>query len=620
MYYFKVSDTIGYKFAPAKGHFKARATSSRQQRLPHQQYFVIFLLLIIPLFISCNKKNNPPAFELLTAKTTGLHFANNLHATDSFNMFNYMYFYNGAGVGAGDFNNDGLTDLFFASNQSQNKMFLNTGNMTFKDITQKARIPQDSAWSTGVSVVDINNDGLLDIYICRVGRYENLLSENQLLVCTGLGKTGIPQYVDSARAYGLNFSGFSTQALFWDADNDGDLDMFLMNHSIHQNGTFAERKNFLGTFHPLSGDRFYRNHNGKYTDETPQSGINSSAIGYGLGICAGDVDMDGDADMYIGNDFHENDYLYINNRNGTFTESLDNSIMHTSQFSMGVDVADANNDGFPEIVSMDMLPKDPYILKRSLGEDAYDIFYYKIRSGYHHQYARNALQLNNGNGSFSEVGVYSGVHATDWSWAPLWMDFNNDGLKDLFVSNGIPKRLNDIDYVNYITDSEIQNKIKEHRMGEKEMTVINSFPEIKLPNQFFQNNGDMRFSDINGQITGGVNTFSNGAVYADLDNDGDLDIVVNNINDPVMVYRNTANDKREQPALTVQLTGSENNRNAIGAKLLLYMDNGAVRVYEKFPVRGFQSSMEIPLHAGLAGKRPDSAILVWPDNSYTRIT
>lgn len=571
---------------------------------------------------ACNKKNEPKAkaaFELLTSKTTGLDFSNTLKATDSFNMFNYMYFYNGAGVGAGDLNNDGLVDLFFASNQAQNSLFLNKGKLQFKEVTKQAGIPQDSSWSTGVSVVDINNDGLLDIYVCRVGHYENLASQNQLLVCTGIDKEGIPHYADSATAYGLNFSGFSTQAMFFDADVDGDLDMFLLNHSIHQNGTFGERKNFLGTYNELSGDRFYRNNNGKFTDETKTCGINSSAIGYGLGVCAGDIDLDGYPDIYIGNDFHENDYLYINKHDGTFSDELTQRIMHTSQFSMGVDVADANNDGFPEIVSMDMLPKDPYILKRSLGEDAYDIFQFKIRSGYNHQYARNCLQLNNTNGTFSETGVYSGVHATDWSWAPLWMDFDNDGLKDLFISNGIPKRLNDIDYVNYITNDDIQQKIRDHNLGEKEMAVVNSFPEIKLPNQFFRNSGNMKFEDVNSTVNGDVNTFSNGAVYADLDNDGDLDIVVNNINDPVMVYRNKANDDQSHPSFSLKLKGPQQNRNAIGTKLLIYKDSGQVSLYEKFPVRGFQSSMEIPLQAGLYHQRIDSAFIIWPDNGYEKL-
>ena len=558
-------------------------------------------------------------FELLKSQQTGLQFTNKLEATPAFNMFNYMYFYNGAGVGAGDFNNDGLIDLFFASNQAQNKLFINKGSLQFTDVTKEAAIPDDGGWSTGVSVVDINNDGLLDLYVCRVGQYEILKRKNQLLICKKI-ENGIPVYEDQASSYGLDFSGFSTQAAFFDYDLDGDLDMYLMNHSVHHNGTFAERQNFLNTYHPLSGDRFYKNEKGRYIDATKETGINSSAIGYGLGICVSDVNKDGWPDLYIGNDFHENDYLYINQQNGTFKEELNERMMHTSQFSMGVDIADINNDALPEIISMDMLPQDPYILKRSLGEDEYETFNMKLRYGYNYQYARNALQLNRGNGMFSEVGLYAGVYATDWSWAPLWLDFNNDGLKDLFVSNGIPKRLNDIDYVNYVGDAEIQQKIREGKLGEQEMAVINKFPQIKLPNKFYRNKGDVKFTDEAALIKNDQQTFSNGAVYADLDNDGDLDIVVNNIDDAVMLYKNTANDDQQQQYLSLELAGDSSNRHAIGATVYVYDSLNNIHAFEKQPVRGFQSSMEIPMHIGLENVKVDSVILVWADNTCEKLS
>lgn len=570
------------------------------------------------MLISCSSPKQQPLFELLKSEQTGLRFTNKLTATPTFNMFNYMYFYNGAGVGAGDFNNDGLIDLFFASNQAQNKLFINKGSLQFTDVTKEAAIPNDGGWSTGVSVVDINNDGLLDIYVCRVGQYEVLKGKNQLLICKEI-RNGIPVYEDQASAYGLDFSGFSTQAAFFDYDLDGDLDVYLMNHSVHHNGTFAARANFLNTYHPLSGDRFYRNDNGKYIDATKETSINSSAIGYGLGICVSDINKDGWPDLYIGNDFHENDYLYINQQNGTFKEELNERMMHTSQFSMGVDIADINNDALPEIVSMDMLPQDPYILKRSLGEDEYETFHMKLRYGYNYQYARNALQLNRGNGMFSEVGLYAGVYATDWSWAPLWLDFDNDGLKDLFVSNGIPKRLNDIDYVNYVGDAEIQQKIREGKLGEQEMTVIDKFPQIKLPNKFYRNKGNVQFSDEVSLIKNDQPTFSNGAVYADLDNDGDLDIVVNNIDDAVMLYRNTSNDNQQQQYLSLELKGDSLNRNAIGATVLVYDNTGSIHAFEKQPVRGFQSSMEIPIHIGLQNVKVDSVILIWPDRTYEKL-
>jgi hypothetical protein len=529
-----------------------------------------------------------------------------------------MYFYNGGGVGAGDFNNDGLVDIFMSANQGDNKLYLNKGNLSFKDVTTDAEIPQDSAWSTGVSIVDINNDGLLDIYVCRVGQFETLHGYNQLLICQGIDKNGIPQYKDEAGKYGLKFSGFSTQAVFVDYDMDGDLDLFLLNHSVHRNGTFAPRANFAGTYDVLSGDRFFRNDDGIFTDVTKQTGINSSSISYGLGVTVSDINLDGYPDIYVGNDFHENDYLYINQKNGTFKEELNDHIMHTSQFSMGVDVADVNNDGYPEIVSMDMLPSDPYILKRSLGEDEYDIFQYKIAAGYNYQYTRNNLQLNRRNGMFSEVGLYSGIFATDWSWAALWMDFDNDGSKDLFISNGIPKRMNEMDYVNFVSNEEIQKKISSNSMEDKDMALVNKIPEIKIPNKLYRNTGNLKFSDLDGQITNDKATYSNGAVYADLDNDGDLDVIVNNINEAAMIYKNNNNDKNDKAFAEIKLKGPEKNVNAIGAKMILFA-NGGIRTYEKNPVRGFESSMEIPIHIGLDQTKVDSAFLVWPDNTYQAV-
>ena len=580
--------------------------------------WLIAQLFSVCFLQSCHQKSKPALFVALGKEKTGLDFSNKLKATASFNMFHYMYFYNGAGVGAGDFNNDGLPDLFFTANQGDNKMFLNKGNLRFDDVTNAARIEQDKGWSTGVSVVDINNDGLLDLYICKVGNYESLKSRNQLLICKGINPQGIPFYENRAAAYGLDFSGFSTQAAFLDYDMDGDLDLFLLNHSVHQNGTFAQRNQFLGTYHPLSGDRIYRNNGTTFQDVTRETGIHSSAISYGLGICVADINLDGYPDLYIGNDFHENDYLYINQRNGTFKDETASRLMHTSQFSMGVDVADINNDAHPEIISVDMLPSDPAILKSSLGEDEYNIFNLKIGYGYHHQYTRNNLQLNRKNGLFSEIGLYAGVAATDWSWAPLWMDFDNDGWKDLFVSNGIPKRLNDIDYVNYVSNDEIQQKIRDQKLAEGDMALIDKFPQIKLPNRFFKNAGNAAFEDQGSIIENDAPSFSNGAVYGDFDNDGDLDIVVNNIDDPVTLYQNRTADTGAGRYLRLRIKGPERNRNAVGARAIVY-GGGMVKTYEKYPVHGFQSSMELPLHIGLGTTAVDSILLVWPDQTYQRI-
>jgi enediyne biosynthesis protein E4 len=583
----------------------------------------IFFLLLLSFgicIISCKNETKvtaPVLFEVLKDDKTGLHFNNQVIPTENFNMFKYMYFYNGAGVGAGDFNNDGLTDLFFASNQGDNKLYLNEGKLHFKDVTAAATVPQDKGWSTGVSVVDINNDGLLDIYICKVGKYEGLNSKNQLLICKGI-KNGIPFYVDEARLYGLDFSGFSTQVAFFDYDLDGDLDMYLLNHSIHQSSSFAPRNNFINTYSALSGDKLYRNDGDHFTDVTKQSKINSTEIGYGLGIAVSDINLDGWPDLYIGNDFHENDYLYINKKNGTFTEENNQRLMHSSKFSMGVDVADVNNDGYPEIISMDMLAADPYILKRSLGDDDYDVFFSKIASGYNYQYSRNMLQYNRRNGMFSETGVYSGISATDWSWAPLFMDFDNDGLKDLFIANGIPKRLNDMDYVNFIYNTEIQEKIKNSDMKDKDMALMKKFPEIKIPNKFYKNKNNLQFEDIETAISNDLPTYSNGAVYADFDNDGDLDVVVNNINDPALLYENKTIKKGDKNFITIKLNGPEKNKNAVGSKIVLFTGD-KIETYEKNPARGFMSSMEILMHIGIGGLKIDSAFLIWPDNSFQKI-
>lgn len=583
------------------------------------RWFVAVIMLL--MFCGCKSSVSkvPPMFELMNGAQTGLDFENKLNPTKEFNIFKYLYYYNGAGIGAGDFNNDGKIDLFFAANQGKNKLYLNKGELNFADVTKEAKIPNDGGWSTGVSVVDINNDGLLDIYICRVGKFETLHSRNQLLICQGIDKNGVPYYKDLAKEYGLDFTGFSTHAAFFDYDNDGDLDMYLMNHSVHQNGTFGIREKLLTAKSPYSGDRIFRNNgDNTFTDVTDQTGINSSVLGYGLGISITDINLDGYPDIYVGNDFHENDYLYINQHNGTFKEDLTNQMMHTSQFSMGVDVADLDNDGYSEIISMDMLPSDPKILKSSLGEDEYDLFYQKLEYGYNYQYTRNNLQWNRRNGVFSEIGLYSGVAATDWSWAPLLMDFDNDGLKDLFVSNGISKRLNDIDYINFVSDAAIQAQMRSNTLGDNDMALINKFPQTKIPNRFFRNSGSMSFQDEGEAIKGNQPSYSNGAIYADLDNDGDLDIVTNNIDQPVFLYKNTTNDDRQTKFLNIELKGGAKNINALGSKIIVFA-NGGIRTYENYPVHGFMSSMQIPLHIGLDKAKVDSILLVWPDNTCQKI-
>lgn len=581
---------------------------------------IYFFIAIFFVFVAgCKPSNNTePIFTTLDKEATGLNFSNDLTPTDSFNVFHYMYYYNGAGVGAGDFNNDGLIDLFFASNQGSNKIFLNEGNLHFKDVTAAAKIPQDGGWSTGVSVVDINNDGLLDIYVCRVGNYEVLQSHNQFLICKGIDKNGVPYYEDESKQMGLDFKGFSTQAAFLDYDMDGDLDMYLLNHSLHQNGTYGWRNDLINRRISVSGDRFYRNDNGHFTEVTAETKINSSVLGYGLGVNVADINLDGYPDIYIGNDFHENDYLYINQHDGTFKDECNNDIMHTSQYTMGVDVADLTNDGLPEIMTMDMLAEDPTILKRSEAENQYDVFNFKLELGYNYQYSHNNLQFNRGNDHFSEASFYAGVAATDWSWATLLFDFDNDGNKDIFISNGIPKRLNDLDYINYVSSGAMQERIGLNNVNKKDLSMIDKFPQIKIPNKFYKNAGSLKFDDMEPAIANDESTYSNGAVYADLDNDGDLDIVVNNIDSPVLLYKNNSNDKKTKPSLTIKLKGDQQNINAVGAKIIAFK-NDTIRTYEKRPVHGFLSSMETPVQIANYKEAIDSLLLVWPNNTYEKV-
>ncbi|HLP35441.1 MAG TPA: VCBS repeat-containing protein [Lacibacter sp.] len=582
---------------------------------------VVLFFTVVNLFscTSADKTDSTSTFQVLESKTTGLDFSNDLTYDNDFNLLRYIYFYNGSGVASGDFNNDGKIDLYFGANQKQSRLYLNEGEMHFRNVTKEAGISDDKGWTTGVSVADVNADGLLDIYVCRVGYYESLRSKNQLLICTGIDKNGVPHYKDEALQYGLEFSGLSTQAAFFDYDLDGDLDMFLLNHSANGYTSLRTRKDYLKIENPLVGARLFRNEGTRFSDATKESGINNSILGYGLGIAVADINMDGYPDVYIGNDFYENDYLYINQKNGTFKEESENQLMHTSHYSMGVDVADVNNDAFPEVISLDMLPSDPAVLKMSSGEDDYDLFNSKLREGYSFQYSRNNLQLNRRSSLFSETGLYSGIAASDWSWAPLWLDFDNDGLKDLFISNGIPKKMNDIDYINYLSNTEVQMTNQEREAFNNDVALIKKLPEVATPNKFYKNKGNLVFEDGAAGIANDQSTFSNGAVYADFDNDGDLDIVVTNINAKALIYQNTHSKQGERTSLTINLVGDVKNKRAIGAKVIAFA-NGEIRTYEKFPVKGFLSSMDGPLLIGLTKATIDSMLLIWPDNSFQKIT
>lgn len=582
--------------------------------------FIIFFSILFSLS-SCNQKETiKPTFQVLESAQTGIDFSNDLTMSAQMNIFKYMYFYNGGGVGVGDFNNDGLQDIFFSGNQVANQCYLNRGNLKFENITDKAGFKhQDNTWANGVAIVDINQDGLLDIYISQVSNFLYLNGHNELWVCKEINAQGIPIFEEQSAQYGLDLKGFGTQAAFFDYDLDGDLDMFQLNHSLHNAGTFGPRRTFMGLIDPQAGDFLYRNDNGKYVDVSASSGILSTKVGYGLGMSIADVNNDGYPDMYIGNDFHENDYLYINQKNGTFKEEIETRIGHTSRFSMGVDMADLNNDGFAEIMSLDMQPYDPFILKSSEGEDGFSTYNWKVGYGYNYQYARNTLQMNNGDGTFSETGCYSDVYATDWSWATLFFDFDNDGKKDIFISNGIPKRMNDIDYIKFATEDKIQLKINQDRIDDEVLNVIKNVPEIKIYNKFYSNKGNLRFTDNEPSIKNNKKTYSNGAAYADFDNDGDLDVVITNVNDKALIYENLQEKSPTKAMLSLSLKGSEHNKNAIGARLLVYKKDTLLS-FEKMPTRGFQSSMETPLYASLGNPQTiDSMILIWQDNSYQKL-
>jgi hypothetical protein len=533
-----------------------------------------------------------------------------------------MYFYNGAGVAVGDLNGDDLLDIYFTSNQDPNQLYLNLGNLKFKDITEQAGVEGFKGWATGVTMADVNNDGKLDIYVGYLGDYLIFHGKNQLFINEGNDENGVPRFTDRAMEYGLDLVGFATQASFFDYDRDGDLDMFMLNHSLHENGTFGTSRDLRFGSHPLAGDKLLRNDNGRFIDVTKQCGIYNSAIGYGLGIVVSDVNMDGWPDVYIGNDFHENDYLYINQKNGTFRESLESAMNHTSRYTMGVDFADFNNDAFPDLIAMDMLPEDPFILKASAAEDNFDLFDFKLRYGYNYQFTRNALQLNNQDGTFSEIGLYGGVSSTDWSWSTLFADFDLDGYKDIFVSNGILRRSNDMDYINFISVDSIQIQLREE-LKAGHLKLIEKMPKIKLTNYLYHNNGDSTFT--NKALDWGLDkiSYSHGTAYGDFDNDGDLDLITNNVEDEAFLMENLFRNRNTETStnhyLQIKLKGNSGNLYGIGTKVFLFI-NGQLQVQECMPVRGYESSVDPRLLFGVGQhQKIDSLWAIWPDDSFQTI-
>ncbi len=556
--------------------------------------------------VSCKKK---AATLFSSVKNSGITFSDNLKEDEHFNIIEYLYFYNGGGVTIGDINNDGLPDIYFSSNQGSNKLYLNKGNLQFVDITEKAGVKGEGNWKTGITMADVNSDGYLDIYLCGVGNYKSYDGFNQLFI-----NNGDLTFTEQAKSFGLDFKGFSTQATFFDYDLDGDLDMYLLNHSVHTQSSYGKITS-RNKRDSLAGDRLYSNQHvetGKafFKNVTEESGILSSSLGYGLGLGISDMDRDGYPDIYVSNDFNESDYLYINEKNGTFSLQS-NSLSHTSRFSMGNDLADFNNDLWPDVFTCDMLPRDESVIKTSAGEDSYEVYQFKLKYGFGKQVSRNTLQLNRGTFDsgrlvLKDIAMAAGVEATDWSWSPLLADFDGDGRKDIFITNGIVKRPNDLDYINFISNDSMQRS-----MDKSVLPAIQKMPSGKISNFIFKNKGDLTFEDKTNEWGINVPSFSNGSAYGDLDNDGDLDLVANNVDTTAFIYRNNS----KANFLSVKLKGDSLSKNymAVGSKVILYA-NGTSQLQELFPTRGWCSSSDYKLVFGLGeNKKYDSVKVIWPD-------
>ena len=573
-----------------------------------------YIICLLAILTSCDKKEEvvketKPQFELLAPEVTGINFSNDLVSTDEFNVYRYRNFYNGGGVAIGDINNDGLEDIYLTSNMNGNKLYLNKGNFQFEDITEKAKVAGTRAWSTGVSMVDINGDGFLDIYVCNSGDVKGDNKQNEFFI-----NNGDSTFTERAAELGLDDNGFSTHASFFDYDLDGDLDVYLLNNSYQAIGSFNLTKNERPKRDVLGGDKLFENRDGKFIDVSEKAGIYGSIIGFGLGVTVGDMNNDDWPDIYVSNDFFERDYLYINQKNGTFKECLTTSINSISGASMGADAADINNDGYNDIFVTEMLPSEYDRLKTVTTFEDWNKYQYNLKNDYYHQFTRNMLQLNNTDLTFSEVGRFSGVEASDWSWGALFFDMNNDGLKDLFIANGIYKDLTNQDYLKYISSEEVVESIVKRNNEIDYKKLIDIIPSNKVKNHAYLNKGNLKF----GREDNGLNTegFSNGAAYGDLDNDGDMDLIVNNVNMPLFVYKN--NLDTENNYLKVILKGEGLNKNGIGAKLKLSSKSNTYYL-EQQPVRGFQSSMDNRPNFGFKEKDNLTLSVFWPSGKETRL-
>jgi enediyne biosynthesis protein E4 len=590
---------------------KAKSNKS-QMKFSVLQYSMGLLLLA-----GCSTKQETGHLSLFTeipASASGINFENKLTFDQRFNIYTYRNFYNGGGVALGDINNDGLIDIYFTSNQGSNKLYLNKGNFVFEDITDKAGVSGTRAWSTGVSMVDINGDGWLDIYVCNSGDVEGDNKENEFFI-----NNGDLTFTERAKEFGVDDPGFTTHAAFFDYDGDGDLDLYILNNSYQAIGSFNLRKNERPNRDPLGGDKLFRNDGDHFTDVSTEAGIYGSVIGFGLGVTIGDINKDGRPDIYVSNDFFERDYLYINNGDGTFKECLTDYMKSVSGASMGADMADINNDGLPDIFVTEMLPADYNRLKTVTTFENWDRYQYSVSNDYYHQFTRNMLQINNGDGTFCELGRLAGVEATDWSWGALMFDMDNDGRKDIFVANGIYQDLTDQDYLQYVSNEEvIRSIVADNNVNYQKLVEL--IPSNPIPNFAFHNQGNFTFTD-KAQVWGlGKPGFSNGSAYGDLDNDGDLDLVLNNVNSPASVYRNDAEKVfPENRYLKFELRGEGKNIGAWGTCIAV-LHKGQEFYVEQMPNRGFQSSVDPRPVLGLGGIDTVEQVLVkWPDGRETRL-
>jgi len=572
-------------------------------------YKFSFFLLFTLLF-SCQEKADQ-FFTKLSPHKTGINFKNLLQESPQFNVLNYGYFYKGGGVAAGDLNNDGLTDLYFTGNMMASHLYLNKGNLKFANIAQKAGVEAAGLWNTGVTMADVNGDGWLDIYVCRSAA-KAMDARRNLLFINNQDLT----FTESATQYGIDDAGYSTQAAFFDYDRDGDLDLYVLNHSIQEYAGFGKQlRSLKKKQNPIYGDRVYRNDGEKFTEVSSESGIISNVLGFGLGIAIDDLNDDGWLDIYVSNDYNEQDYLYINQEDGTFQESLADFIDHTSLFSMGCDIADINNDGLPEIYTLDMLPESLERQKMTSGADNYNKKQSLVEQGFYHQEIRNMLHLNNGDGSFSEIGQLAGVYGTDWSWAALFADYDLDGYKDLFVTNGYKRDYTNMDFMSYAADLQIKSQQNNASNEQIVQDLIANMPSILEPNYLFQNQGDLTFKNKAAEWGLGEKSLSNGAIYADLDNDGDLDLVVNEVNEAASIYRNNAREFTDNNYLKIKLIGKDKNTAAIGAKVTLIIEDQKI-TQTLLPTRGYQSSVEPLLLFGLNKNTNIPKVeIVWPDGS-----